>query len=828
MPIVSSSRRSKLRVPAVLVAATLSVLLLAVTTAAEPLGDQFKISTRGPDGVGDVDAFDAATAYNAQTNQTLVVFEADDVGDRDNNYVIFGHFVDAAGNPVGADFEISSPPDPVNARDEDPDVAYNSTRNEFLVAWESTDPATEGRSILVRRLSATGAAIGSAVTIAATQPGDGQGNGFLTYGDVKVAFNSRDDAYLAAFDRFGGQSAEVGARRITGEGQPTGDEITVSEDEYDDGDPDVAYNSADNQFLVAWEGLVVRADESLDSEIKGQRLGADGGELGGDFQISSVGPEDQADYFSGDAAVAYNSSVSEYLVVFEGTRNIEEEDAEQEIYGQRLVAGTGAEPAPEFRISNHTRPAGETDAESFYDATDPDLAFNSGANEYLVVWEIDASRAGTGDEGAEEEVSGQRVAANGSNIGGAFEISNMLPDGNHDFDAEDPATAYNSRTCEYVAAWEGTRAQDGDGDEEEEIYGRRVAGAACPDLAIAKEDAPDPVGVGQNITYTLVVSNNGPTSASGVVVRDELPAGVTFVSATSSQGACTGTAAVECALGAIGNAGSAQVTIVVRADSAGTIANTASVALDQVDRDAANNQATTQTTVTQEQQAGSDLRLTVDESQDPVDLGETLTYRVTVTNGGPGAASGITLTDTIPGSARFVSARAGGASARAAGGAQAAQAGSCTGRSTVRCSLGSLAPGASTTARIRVRPRRVGRIRNTASVTAQQADQSPANNSVVTRTRVVDRTGPRTRVAGCAARGAIRIVARDVSGVRRLSVFFRGSRIGRARGASITVRLPALELSARQRRVRVVATDGRGNRSRRSLQFPRCRPRFTG
>src|SRR6185436_3412420 len=52
------------------------------------------------------------------------------------------------------------------------------------------------------------------------------------------------------------------------------------------------------------------------------------------------------------------------------------------------------------------------------------------------------------------------------------------------------------------------------------------------DLLLTLEDAPDPVGVGQTLTYTLVVSNGGPATAASVRLTNTLPAGVSFVSAS--------------------------------------------------------------------------------------------------------------------------------------------------------------------------------------------------------------------------------------------------------------------------------------------------------
>jgi uncharacterized repeat protein (TIGR01451 family) len=57
---------------------------------------------------------------------------------------------------------------------------------------------------------------------------------------------------------------------------------------------------------------------------------------------------------------------------------------------------------------------------------------------------------------------------------------------------------------------------------------------AWADLTVVKSDDPDPVIVGTPLTYTLVVTNNGPSEAVGVVLTDTLPPEVSFVGATPS------------------------------------------------------------------------------------------------------------------------------------------------------------------------------------------------------------------------------------------------------------------------------------------------------
>jgi uncharacterized repeat protein (TIGR01451 family) len=117
------------------------------------------------------------------------------------------------------------------------------------------------------------------------------------------------------------------------------------------------------------------------------------------------------------------------------------------------------------------------------------------------------------------------------------------------------------------------------------------------DLAITKVDSADPSRAGRNLTYTIAVTNNGANPATGVTVTDTLPSGLSARSSTASQGSCSGTTTVTCAVGDLAVGASATVTIVVRPTSAGTITNSASVTGNQPDPNLANNSATQETTI---------------------------------------------------------------------------------------------------------------------------------------------------------------------------------------------------------------------------------------
>jgi len=122
--------------------------------------------------------------------------------------------------------------------------------------------------------------------------------------------------------------------------------------------------------------------------------------------------------------------------------------------------------------------------------------------------------------------------------------------------------------------------------------------AGNADVSIVKTPAPGPYGAGNNLTYTIVVSNGGPTAAANVSVSDAIPAGTTFVSATPTQGSCSGTTTVTCSLGTIASSGSASIALTVTLPSTpGPVANTAIVSTTSPDPNAGNNSSTSNITV---------------------------------------------------------------------------------------------------------------------------------------------------------------------------------------------------------------------------------------
>jgi uncharacterized repeat protein (TIGR01451 family) len=101
----------------------------------------------------------------------------------------------------------------------------------------------------------------------------------------------------------------------------------------------------------------------------------------------------------------------------------------------------------------------------------------------------------------------------------------------------------------------------------------------CPaNLSVTKADSPDPAHVGQALTYTITVTNDGPGTAQDVTAVDQLPKTTGFGSVSATQGSCVRKkTTVTCNLGDLAPGRSATITILVKPTRKGTITNTVTV-----------------------------------------------------------------------------------------------------------------------------------------------------------------------------------------------------------------------------------------------------------
>ena len=190
-----------------------------------------------------------------------------------------------------------------------------------------------------------------------------------------------------------------------------------------------------------------------------------------------------------------------------------------------------------------------------------------------------------------------------------------------------------------------------------------VGVATDADLTVTNSATPNPVLAGSNITYTQVVTNNGPAAAVSVSFTETLPANTTFVSMATPVGwICAnppvgGTGTITCTIASLLPGGTATFNPVLKV-TAGTasgtvISDTANVSSTTNDPNPTSNSATANVVVASAGQA--DLAVTASASPNPVLAGNNITFTQTVTNNGPAAAATDTFKETIPTTATFVS-----------------------------------------------------------------------------------------------------------------------------------------------------------------------------
>ncbi len=245
------------------------------------------------------------------------------------------------------------------------------------------------------------------------------------------------------------------------------------------------------------------------------------------------------------------------------------------------------------------------------------------------------------------------------------------------------------------------------------------------DLSITQSSDPASLLAGDPLTYTLTIVNQGPSVATGVQVQDALPAGVEFLSATPSQGACTqAEGVVTCDLDVL-NVGASSMIVIhgVAGPVNETAVNVATVSGESYDPEPANNRAEGGAEIAWT----ADLSLTQSASPTPVETGRVLTYTLIARNAGPLTATHTVLKDILPADVTFLSA--------------ATSQGVCTidANNLLTCSLNELPAGAEAVMTLAVQaPEESGDLLNQARITADPVDPNPDNNATMLTVSVYD------------------------------------------------------------------------------------------
>lgn len=250
------------------------------------------------------------------------------------------------------------------------------------------------------------------------------------------------------------------------------------------------------------------------------------------------------------------------------------------------------------------------------------------------------------------------------------------------------------------------------------------------DLSIVKEHTGN-LTAGADETYTLTVTNDGPSDVSSFTITDTLDFNLTYQSATGATCGAVGQV-VTCTGGAITSGNQAVVDIVVTVNASATtgttIANTAEVTppADVNDPDMSNNDSTVNNTV----DVSADLSITKAHTGNFTAGADTNDFTIEVTNNGPSDATVFTMTDVLPIGMTYVSGTGAGVSCSNAG-------------QTVTCTYGPTIPAGQTVAitlTVAVDADIVGgtSLDNSASVASATPDPDMTNNMTAPDTVEID------------------------------------------------------------------------------------------
>jgi uncharacterized repeat protein (TIGR01451 family) len=171
------------------------------------------------------------------------------------------------------------------------------------------------------------------------------------------------------------------------------------------------------------------------------------------------------------------------------------------------------------------------------------------------------------------------------------------------------------------------------------------------DLAVTKTVSDATPNVGDQIIFTVTLSNLSPDDATGVQVIDLLPVGVSLVSANLSQGTYDPGSGVW-NVGTVSSAVSQTLSITATVDSPAAQTNTGTIsAADQFDPNTANNTASVTETPQQ-----ADLAVTKTVSDATPNVDDQIIFTVGLFNPGPDDATGVQVTDLLPAGVSLVSA----------------------------------------------------------------------------------------------------------------------------------------------------------------------------
>jgi hypothetical protein len=348
-----------------------------------------------------------------------------------------------------------------------PRAVYNPATDQYLVIWE--DQTDDLNDIEGQLVNADGALQGSKLVISAAK--NDQSN-------PELAYNAADNQFLVVFDddRLVEYDLDIYGVLLNANGTIAKGDFPIASAAESQLLPVVAYNSRDNQYLVVWWDK----RSGVNAEVYARVVNADGSLDGSDFVVASPG----ADWVTPD--VAYDHLKNQYLFVWEeGTR----------IYG-RLIMADKTFVGPEFRIGSSTR-----------SLSDPAVAYDSSSKQFLVVWS---------DGYGWDDIRARLVGSDGSMLAEAFDMASGTGDYFY------PEVAFDDVANQFLTVWRNETCYqtfDNCEDNDVDIYGalyqaKALLGLYLP-MIIDVYKAPPPTTPEPTATATATATQTPtPTSTS--------------------------------------------------------------------------------------------------------------------------------------------------------------------------------------------------------------------------------------------------------------------------------------------------------------------------
>ncbi|MCR9064014.1 MAG: choice-of-anchor D domain-containing protein [Cytophagales bacterium] len=385
------------------------------------IGSQFQISSTGPGGNTDIDGTNPKVVYNTVSNQFFVIWLGDMDASNISEYEVFGQLINPNGTLVGGlgTGQIRLSKHGTDGDDyysvSNPELAVNTNNGDYYVVWQSQTTVTTntGGFTFGDEVEVFGTRILSDGTIVS---GLGNQTKLSNVPDPNIddnqdasiphiAFNSTNNQYLVVYesDKITDGDDNIFGQLINSDGSlvhsiDSPKQFTSVGASRDADNARVVYNSALNEYLVGYQSDHVLSTDNED-EIFGQRVSNLGVLVGSPIQLSFAGidgdGEESGSYFSLD----YNASFDQILATFQS----EESGSNSfDIYATTLDASTYSYLESQSRVSD----MGTLNGDNTYTAQKPRQAFNSTANNFLIVWEGD-DQAPNGPGDNEDEIFGQ-------------------------------------------------------------------------------------------------------------------------------------------------------------------------------------------------------------------------------------------------------------------------------------------------------------------------------------------------------------------------------------------------------------------------------------